>query len=111
MPAFNHYFGGFGFWEAFRTQRRMPRSIRWIPTRRWPPAEWTLERMRNVKYALAGTAPTRVKRGDRGAAQDRAATARLRMVSAGSSTRASCRSTRRLRQMETFAKHIIPAFH
>ena len=52
--GFNNYFGGFGFWEAFRTQedaKKYPMD----PYTPLPPAEWTLERMRNVKYALAGT--------------------------------------------------------
>ena len=67
--GFNNYFGGFGFWEAFRT----PEDAEKYPMDPYtplPPAEWTLERMRKVKYALAGTRRPGEAR-DRGAAQDR----------------------------------------
>ena len=52
--GFNHYFGGFGFWEAFRT----PEDAKKYPLDPYtalPPAEWTVDRMRKVKYGLAGT--------------------------------------------------------
>ena len=52
--GFNNYFGGFGFWEAFRTAEdnaKYPMD----PYTALPPSEWTLDRMRKVKYALAGT--------------------------------------------------------
>src|SRR5207244_13389846 len=58
--GFQIYFGGFGFWEAFRT----PEDAQKYPLDPYtplPPSEWTLERMRKVKYALAGT-PDQVKR-------------------------------------------------
>jgi alkanesulfonate monooxygenase SsuD/methylene tetrahydromethanopterin reductase-like flavin-dependent oxidoreductase (luciferase family) len=54
FAGFYHYFGGFGFWEAFRTAEdaeRYPLE----PYTPLPVKEWTIERMRNVKYALAGT--------------------------------------------------------
>ena len=52
--GFQIYFGGFGFWEAFRT----PEDAQKYPLNPYtplPPSEWTVERMRKVKYALAGT--------------------------------------------------------
>jgi alkanesulfonate monooxygenase SsuD/methylene tetrahydromethanopterin reductase-like flavin-dependent oxidoreductase (luciferase family) len=52
--GFRDYFGGFGFWEAFRTPddaARYPLE----PYTALPVEEWTIERMRKVKYALAGT--------------------------------------------------------
>ena len=49
--GFNHYFGGFGFWEAFRT----PEDNEKYPQKMLPESEWTLERMRKTKYAIAGT--------------------------------------------------------
>ena len=54
------YFGGFGFWEAFRT----PEDAHKYPLDPYTPLpveEWTIERMRRVKYALAGT-PEQVRR-------------------------------------------------
>ena len=52
--GFKNYFGGFGFWEAFRT----PEDAAKYPLEPYtplPPSEWTVDRMRKVKYALAGT--------------------------------------------------------
>jgi alkanesulfonate monooxygenase SsuD/methylene tetrahydromethanopterin reductase-like flavin-dependent oxidoreductase (luciferase family) len=52
--GFNAYFAGFGFWEAFRfaeDAEKYPLN----PHTPLPPSEWTLDRMRGVKYALAGT--------------------------------------------------------
>ena len=52
--GFQNYFGGFGFWEAFRT----PEDAAKYPLDPYtplPPAEWTVDRMRKVKYGLAGT--------------------------------------------------------
>jgi alkanesulfonate monooxygenase SsuD/methylene tetrahydromethanopterin reductase-like flavin-dependent oxidoreductase (luciferase family) len=52
--GFQIYFGGFGFWEAFRT----PEDAQKYPLNPYTPlpkSEWTVERMRKVKYALAGT--------------------------------------------------------
>lgn len=52
--GFQAYFGGFGFWEAFRT----PEDAEKYPLEPYtmlPREEWTLDRMRKVKYALAGT--------------------------------------------------------
>jgi alkanesulfonate monooxygenase SsuD/methylene tetrahydromethanopterin reductase-like flavin-dependent oxidoreductase (luciferase family) len=57
--GFEIYFGGFGFWEAFRT----PEDAAKYPLNPYTPlprSEWTVERMRAVKYALAGT-PDQVK--------------------------------------------------
>src|SRR4029077_4411223 len=50
--GFYNYSGGFGFWEAFR----MPEDAEKYPAGTMlPKTEWTLERMRKAKYALAGT--------------------------------------------------------
>jgi alkanesulfonate monooxygenase SsuD/methylene tetrahydromethanopterin reductase-like flavin-dependent oxidoreductase (luciferase family) len=60
FAGFYHYFGGFGFWEAFRTPEdleKYPAEPEYTPL---PQSEWTLERMRQVKYALAGT-PDQIK--------------------------------------------------
>lgn len=57
--GFRAYFGGFGFWEALRApedEAKYPLN----PYTPLPPREWTVERMRHVKYALAGT-PTQVR--------------------------------------------------
>ncbi len=57
--GFQAYFGGFGFWEAFRT----PEDATKYPLDPYTPLpvdEWTVERMRKVKYALAGT-PAQVR--------------------------------------------------
>lgn len=55
------WFSGFGFWEALRTPEddlKYPRQPSYTPL---PPEEMTVDRMRKVKYALAGT-PDQVKR-------------------------------------------------
>jgi len=51
--GFNHYFGGFGFWEAFRTPEDNEKYP--LPQKMLPESEWTLERLRKTKYAIAGT--------------------------------------------------------
>jgi alkanesulfonate monooxygenase SsuD/methylene tetrahydromethanopterin reductase-like flavin-dependent oxidoreductase (luciferase family) len=104
--GFNHYFGGFGFWEAFRTQEdaaKYPMD----PFTPLPSSEWTLERMRKVKYALAGT-PDQVKREIE---------ALHRIGGDGELEwfgwffdQGFMSLDEEMRQMETFAKHIIPAF-
>ncbi len=58
--GFKVYFGGFGFWEAFRT----PEDAQKYPLDPYtalPQEEWTVDRMRRVKYALAGT-PAQVRK-------------------------------------------------
>ncbi|MDO9710092.1 LLM class flavin-dependent oxidoreductase [Paracraurococcus lichenis] len=52
--GFKHYFGGFGFWEAMRTAED---EARWPLAKgtMLPESEWTVDRMRRCKYALAGT--------------------------------------------------------
>jgi alkanesulfonate monooxygenase SsuD/methylene tetrahydromethanopterin reductase-like flavin-dependent oxidoreductase (luciferase family) len=58
--GFQAYFGEFGFWEAFRT----PEDAAKYPLDPYTPLpreEWTVDRMRQVKYALAGT-PEQVRR-------------------------------------------------
>jgi len=52
--GFEAYFGGFGFWEAFRT----PEDNAKYPLNPYTPLpreEWTLDRLRKTKYAVAGT--------------------------------------------------------
>jgi alkanesulfonate monooxygenase SsuD/methylene tetrahydromethanopterin reductase-like flavin-dependent oxidoreductase (luciferase family) len=79
--------------------------------RRWPVAEWTLERMRRVKYALAGTVD-QVKReiealrkvGGDGDLEWFGWFFDQGFMSWDESMDES------MRQMELFAKHIIPAF-
>lgn len=51
--GFNHYFGGFGFWEAFRDEEDNAKYP--LPEKMLPQSEWTIDRMRKTKYALAGT--------------------------------------------------------
>ena len=55
--GFREYFGGFGFWEAFRTEADNEKYGEAL----LPPEEHTLERLRRTKYALAGT-PDQVRR-------------------------------------------------
>ena len=57
FQGFREYFGGFGFWEAFRTEADNEK----YPEALLPPEEHTLERLRYTKYALAGT-PDQVRR-------------------------------------------------
>jgi hypothetical protein len=105
--GFNHYFGGFGFWEAFRTPEDLVKYPA-DPFTPLPPSEWTLERMRKVNYALAGTVD-QVKRevealhkiGGRGELEWFGWFFDQGFMSLDEE----------MRQMETFAKHIIPAFH
>jgi alkanesulfonate monooxygenase SsuD/methylene tetrahydromethanopterin reductase-like flavin-dependent oxidoreductase (luciferase family) len=104
--GFRSYFGGFGFWEAFRTPAdaaRYPLD----PYTPLPPDEWTLERMRNVKYALAGT-PEQV----------RAEVGALHAIYDGGQLewfgwffdQGFMPWEEEVRQVELFAKHIIPSF-
>jgi hypothetical protein len=104
--GFNHYFGGFGFWEAFRTPddaQKYPLD----PYTALPPAEWTIDRMRKVKYALAGT-PDQVK-------QDIEA---LHRVHDGGELewfgwffdQGFMPWDEEVRQIEMFAEHVIPHF-
>jgi alkanesulfonate monooxygenase SsuD/methylene tetrahydromethanopterin reductase-like flavin-dependent oxidoreductase (luciferase family) len=106
FAGFNHYFGGFGFWEAFRTPEdatRYPMD----PFTPLPAEEWTLERMRKVKYALAGT-PDQVKReiedlhkiGGKGDLEWFGWFFDQGFMSWDDAQR----------QLETFARHVIPAF-
>src|SRR5205823_13506479 len=50
--GFYHYFGGFGFAEAFR----LPEDAeKYPPPTMLPQSERTVERFRRAKYAIAGT--------------------------------------------------------
>ena len=104
--GFHSYFGGFGFWEAFRTPedaKRYPLE----PYTALPPAEWTVDRMRAVKYALAGT-PEQV----------RAEVDDLQSLGGGGTLewfgwffdQGFMPWEEEVRQIELFAKHIIPRF-
>ena len=72
-----------------------------------PPAEWTLERMRKVKYALAGTVD-----------QVKAEIAALHEIGGKGELewfgwffdQGFMSMDEEMRQIELFAKHIIPAF-
>jgi alkanesulfonate monooxygenase SsuD/methylene tetrahydromethanopterin reductase-like flavin-dependent oxidoreductase (luciferase family) len=104
--GFQNYFGGFGFWEAFRT----PEDAAKYPLDPYtplPPAEWTIDRMRKVKYALAGTAD-----------QIKAEVEALRTIGGDGDLewfgwffdQGFMSWDEEVRQIELFAKHIIPAF-
>jgi alkanesulfonate monooxygenase SsuD/methylene tetrahydromethanopterin reductase-like flavin-dependent oxidoreductase (luciferase family) len=102
--GFCNYFGGFGFWEAFR----MPEDAAKYPDGVMPPtSEWTVERMRTAKYALAGT-PDQVKAEFE---------ALKRIGGAGELEwfgwffdQDFMPWEEEMRPMELFAEHIIPAF-
>src|SRR5262249_61422973 len=53
--GFQNYFGGFGFWEAFRTAEDAAKCPL-DPYTPLPPSESTAHPMRKAKYALAGAA-------------------------------------------------------
>ena len=104
--GFNAYFGGFGFWEAFRTPEdagKYPLD----PYTPLPEEEWTIDRLRKVKYALAGT-PDQVKRE----------IADLHKIYDGGELewfgwffdQGFMDWSETERQFELFAKHIIPEF-
>jgi hypothetical protein len=50
--GFYNYFGGFGFAEALRFPED---AEKYPPPTMLPQSEWTVERLRRSKYALAGT--------------------------------------------------------
>jgi hypothetical protein len=104
--GFEAYFSGFGFWEAFRTpedNEKYPLD----PYTPLPREEWTLERLRRTKYALAGTSD-----------QVKAEIASLRSIYDGGELewfgwffdQGFMPWAEAERQIETFAKEIIPAF-
>ncbi len=103
--GFNDYFAGFGFWEAFRA----PEDSGVYPPgqKMLPPSEWTLERMRRVKYALAGTVD-----------QVKSEIEALHRIGGDGELewfgwffdQGFMSWDELMRQMELFAKHIIPAF-
>jgi alkanesulfonate monooxygenase SsuD/methylene tetrahydromethanopterin reductase-like flavin-dependent oxidoreductase (luciferase family) len=102
--GFYHYFGGFGFAEAFR----LPGDAeRYPPPTMLPQSEWTVERFRKAKYALAGT----VDQIKREIEQLKALGGEGELewfgwfFDQGFMTREE-----EMRQIELFAEHIIPAF-
>jgi len=104
--GFYNYFGGFGFWEAFR----MPEDAEKYPAGTMlPTSEWTVARMRRSKYALAGTVD-----------QIKAEIDALRRIYGDGNgnlewfawffDQGMMSWDEEMRQMELFAEHIIPAF-
>ena len=105
--GFNDYFAGFGFWEAFRfaeDAEKYPLE----PHTPLPPEEWTLERMRDVKYGLAGTVD-QVKRDIESVAKIHGGDGELEwfgwFFDQGLLTLDEAK-----RQMELFAEHIMPEY-
>jgi len=104
--GFYNYFGGFGFWEAFR----MPEDVEKYPAGTMlPTSEWTVERMRTSKYALAGTVDQVKAEID----------ALKRIYGDGNGNlewfawffdQGMMSWDEEMRQMELFAEHIIPTF-
>src|SRR5215831_14029031 len=104
--GFYNYFGGFGFWEAFR----MPEDVEKYPAGTMlPTSEWTVERMRTSKYALAGTVDQVKAEID----------ALKRIYGDGNGNlewfawffdQGMMSWDEEMRQMELFAEHVIPAF-
>jgi alkanesulfonate monooxygenase SsuD/methylene tetrahydromethanopterin reductase-like flavin-dependent oxidoreductase (luciferase family) len=104
--GFYNYFGGFGFWEAFR----MPEDAKNYPAGTMlPTSEWTIERMRKSKYALAGTVDQVKAEID----------ALKRIYDAGNGNlewfawffdQGMMSWDEEMRQMELFAEHISPVF-
>jgi alkanesulfonate monooxygenase SsuD/methylene tetrahydromethanopterin reductase-like flavin-dependent oxidoreductase (luciferase family) len=105
--GFNQYFGGFGFWEAFRTQEDLAKYPA-DPYTPLPQSEWTLERMRKVKYALAGTVD-QVKR-EIESLQKIGGDGELEWFG-WFFDQGFMSLDQEMRQIELFSKHIIPAFH
>jgi alkanesulfonate monooxygenase SsuD/methylene tetrahydromethanopterin reductase-like flavin-dependent oxidoreductase (luciferase family) len=102
--GFAHYFGGFGFAEAFR----MPEDAeKYPPPAMLPPQEWTVDRFRRTKYALAGTVD-QVKR-DIEALQKVGGSGELEWFG-WFFDQGFMSWDEEMRQIELFAEHIIPAF-
>jgi alkanesulfonate monooxygenase SsuD/methylene tetrahydromethanopterin reductase-like flavin-dependent oxidoreductase (luciferase family) len=102
--GFAHYFGGFGFAEAFRTPED---NAKYPPPTMLPPEEWTVDRFRRTKYALAGTVD-QVKR-DIEALQKIGGDGELEWFG-WFFDQGFMPWDEEMRQIELFARHIIPAF-
>ena len=105
--GFHAYFAGFGFWEAFR----FPEDAEKYPLDPYtplPPAEWTVDRMRKVKYGLAGTVD-QVKREIEALATIHGGDGDLEWFG-WFFDQGFMPLDEAKRQIELFAKHIIPAF-
>ena len=102
--GFQKYFAGFGFWEAFRTPEDSKRLGKGV---RLPKSEWTMERFRSSKYALAGTVD-QVKR-DIEAVSTVHGAGELEWFSWFFDQGLLSFDDAR-RQLEIFAEHIIPEF-
>ena len=106
--SFYDYFGGFGFWDAWRLpgdDAKYPMN----PFTPLPKSEWTQERMRAAKYSLVGTVDD-IKReiealmrchGDKGGNLEWFAWYFDQGLMSWDDAR---------RQLEIFAEHIIPEF-
>src|SRR5262249_722725 len=105
-PGSRNTSAGLGFWEG---SRRAEDGAKYPldPYTPLPPAEWTVERMRQVKYALAGR-PDDIKREVEA----------LRTIGGNGDLewfgwffdQGFMSWDEEVRQIEMFAKHIIPAF-
>lgn len=104
--GFNSYFAGFGFWEALRIPEQD--NVHYPPPTPLPPKEWTLERMRNVKYGLAGTVD-QVKREIESLAKIHGNDGNLEWFG-WFFDQGLMPLDEAERQLEMFAKHIIPEF-
>jgi alkanesulfonate monooxygenase SsuD/methylene tetrahydromethanopterin reductase-like flavin-dependent oxidoreductase (luciferase family) len=102
--GFQKYFAGFGFWEAFRTPAD---NERFGKRTKLPESEWTMERFLDSKYALAGTVD-QIKR-DIEAVSTVHGEGELEWFSWFFDQGLLSFDEAR-RQLEIFAKHIIPEF-
>ena len=104
FAGFYHYFGGFGFAEAFRFPED---AEKYPPPTMLPQSEWTVERFRKSKYALAGTVD-----------QVKKEIASLKQLGGDGDLewfgwffdQGFMSQDEEMRQIELFAEHIIPAF-
>ena len=107
FASFKEFFGPFGFFEAHRS----PADAEQYPLDPYtplPPKEWTVQRMRDVKYALAGT-PDQVKRDIEALHKMHEGDGELEWFG-WFFDQGMMPWEEQERQLEMFAKHIIPAF-
>lgn len=107
FQSFNKVFGAFGFFEAHRSkadEAKYPLD----PYTPLPPEEWTVERLRRVKYALAGT-PDQVKYMIEDLHKMHQGDGELEWFG-WFFDQGLMPWEEQERQLEMFAKHIIPAF-
>lgn len=107
FESFNKVFGAFGFFEAHRApedDEKYPQD----PYTPLPPEEWTVARLRRVKYSLAGT-PDQVKRMIDDLHKMHRGDGELEWFG-WFFDQGLMSWEEQERQLEMFAKHIIPAF-